>query len=65
MDMVFSVNSGSEWLKWDLLRVSETSMSLPGEYWSLKSYFWRHRKNFWIQGGQEIIDLLKMDFNGL
>ena len=60
-----SVNLGSKRLKWDLLRVFETSMSLPGEYWSSKSYFWRCRNNFWIPGGQEIIDLLKIDFKDL
>ena len=51
---LFSVNSGLEWLKSNLLRVSETSMPLLGKYWSWKSYFWRHKKNFWT-GGQEII----------
>ena len=59
------IASGSEPLKYEMLRVFGTSMSLPGEYWSSKSYFWRRRKNFWIRGGQEIIDPLKIDFNGL
>ena len=60
-----SIKSGLELLKWDLLRASETSTSLPGEYWISKSCFWRLRKNFWIGGGQEIIDLLKIECNGL
>ena len=59
-----SANSGSELLKQDLLTVSETSISLPGEYWSSKSFFWRRRKNFCILGWQ-IFDLLKIDFNVL
>ena len=62
---LISVNLGSELLKWDLLRASETSMSLLGKYWSSKWYFSRHKKKFKIPGGQEIIDLLKIDFNGL
>ena len=45
--------------------MSGTSIFLLGEYWSSKTYFWRLRKNFWIRRGQEIIDLLKIDFNGL
>ena len=61
---LFSVNPGLEWFKWDRLRMSKTSISLPREYWSLNLYFWRRRKNFWIPGGQEILDSLKIDFNG-
>ena len=30
---VFSINWGLEWLKWGLLRLSETSISFPGEHW--------------------------------
>ena len=62
---LFSVNSGWVWSEWDLLKVAESNMLLLSEYCNSKSYFWRRRKNFWIQGGQEIIDLLKFDFNNL
>ena len=46
-----------------MVRVCETSMSLLGEYRSSKSYFWRRKKDFLIRGDQEIIDLLKIEFN--
>ena len=49
----------------DLLRLSKTSMFLPGKYWSSKSYFWRRTKNAWMWGGQETIYLLKIGFNCL
>ena len=61
-----SLKSSLEWLKWDLLRVSETSISQPGEYWSLKSYFWRHKKNSGYKEGKKLlIYILKIDFSCL
>ena len=62
---LFSINSSFEQFKWNLLRISETSMSFSGKCWSSGSHFWRRRKNFSIRGVQEIIDLLKIDFSGL
>ena len=46
-----------------MVRVCETSMSLLGECRSSKSYFRRRKKDFLIRGDQEIIDLLKIEFN--
>ena len=56
-----SVNSGSERLKWGLLRVSETGMSLPDEYWSSKSYFWRCRKISGYQEGKTLLSYWKLN----
>ena len=60
---LFSSNSGFEFLMYAQLRASKTNIGFPGGYFKSNLYFCKHRKNFWIQGQQLTIDLLKIDFN--
>ena len=77
---LFSSNSGFEFSMYARPRASKTNIIFPlffpfhcsivfniafHYFFKSNSYFCKRRKNFWIRGGQLMMYLLKIDFNGL